>query len=102
MVSALVMQLIMLFCGLKQQPTCIKNIKSITAAASPIKNIRLKFESLMCAKGRLQYSGGSQPYIRSDQHHSDYGRTKMDYFKNSHHGSFLITTDAGLADHPQA
>ena len=35
LVSALAMQLIELFCNLQQQPTCIKNIKSITCSGDP-------------------------------------------------------------------
>ena len=33
LVAALAMQLIVLFCYLKQQPTCIKSIKSITCSS---------------------------------------------------------------------
>ena len=35
LVSALAMQLIVLFCNLQQQPICIKNIKSITCSGDP-------------------------------------------------------------------
>ena len=35
LVSALAMQLIVPFCNLQQQPTCIRNIKSITCSGDP-------------------------------------------------------------------
>ncbi len=41
LVSALAMQLIVIFCNLQEQPTCIKNIKKYYL--TPVNNIRLKF-----------------------------------------------------------
>ena len=42
LVSALAMQLIILFCNLQQQPTCIKNIKSITCSGDPHQKYPIK------------------------------------------------------------
>ena len=39
LLAALAMQLIVLFCNLQRQPTCIRNIKSITCSGDPNKNI---------------------------------------------------------------